>query len=169
MAYPQAVPHAASQDTSQAAHLAPLQAAHQASPQPAHETAPQAAYQATPQDVHQVSPKAAHQDAPQTGKPHHKIRSFPAESVIDVLYRTRPKYNFCVRLLSLLYNREELVDCSVNGGHGKRPLNTAAKLFFRETFFMYYPASSKQEQEEEWKWCTNLLNAHLCKYVNKHK
>lgn len=84
MAYPRAVPHAASQDTSQAAHLAPLQAAHQASPQPPHETAPQAAYQATPQDVHQVSPKAAHQDAPQTGKPHHKIRSFPAESVIDV-------------------------------------------------------------------------------------
>ena len=151
MAYPRAVPHAASQDTSQAAHLAPLQAAHQASPQPAHETAPQAAYQATPQDVHQVSPKAAHQDAPQTGKPHHKIRSFPAESVIDVLYRTRPKYNLCVRLLSLLYNRDELVDCSVNGGHDKRPLNTAAKLFLRETFFVYYPAASKQEQEEEWK------------------
>lgn len=99
MAYPRAVPRAASQDTSQAAH--------QASPQPAHETAPQAAYQATPQDVHQVSPKAAHQDAPQTGKPHHKIRSFPAESVIDVLYRTRPKYNFCVRLLySLCFTTE---------------------------------------------------------------
>ena len=153
IAFPRAVPHAAPQDTFQAANLAP----HQASPQPAHETAPQTDCQATPQD------------APQTGKPHHKPRSFPAESVIKELYRTRPKYNFCVRLLSLLYNREELVDCSVNGGHGKRPLNTAAKLFLCETFFMYYPAASMKEQEEEWKRCTNALNAHLCKYVNKHK
>lgn len=101
--------------------------------------------------------------------PHPRPRSFPTETVVEELYRSRTKYNFCVRLLSLLYSKDDLKDCSVNGGHGKRALNNAAKTFLRETFFAYYPAANKEEQESEWRKCTNAMNAHLCKYIKKQK
>lgn len=103
---------------------------------------------------------------PKTQVAHQRPAYFPEESYVRSLYETRPKYNFCVRLLKTLYpEKTDLLNCSVNGGGGKRPLNSCARNYLKDTFFQYYP-TIEAEKQKEWRKCTNALNSFLCKYVN---
>jgi hypothetical protein len=54
----------------------------------------------------------------------------------------------------------------VNGGGGKfkRPLNSCARNYLKDTFFQYY--QTPEAEKQKWRKCINALNSFLCKYVN---